>query len=78
MSTNSKLAGMAFVFTGVRPTDSETQRIAELGGTIKDSVSKNSTHLVQKDASKESSKSKKAKDLGQQVMSYVEFQNLIA
>ena len=74
---SSKFSGMAVVFTGVRPTNEEKEFFESNGGVIKDSVSKNATHLIQKSAESESSKSKKARDLGLKVIGYQEFVQLL-
>jgi DNA ligase (NAD+) len=65
------------VFTGVRLSKEDKEIFESNGGVIKDSVSKNATHLVQKSAESESSKSKKAKDLGLSVISLQDFLGLI-
>jgi len=75
---SSKFSGVALVFTGVRPTAEEKELFESNGGIIKDSVSKNATHLVQKSAESESSKSKKARDLGLQVIGYKDFQMMLS
>jgi DNA ligase (NAD+) len=75
--SGDKFSGMAVVFTGVRPSKEEQARFESNGGVVKDSVSKNATHLVQKSADSESSKSKKAKELGLKVISLQDFLNIL-
>ena len=74
---SSRFSGMAMVFTGVRPTKEEKEFFESNGGIIRDSVSKNATHLIQKSVESESSKSKKARDLGLKVIGYQEFSQLL-
>lgn len=69
------MSGKAVCFTGVRPKPEEQAKFVSLGGIVKDSVSKNTTHLIVKDVSTNSSKAKKANEMGVQVISYEEFQN---
>jgi DNA ligase (NAD+) len=71
--SGDKFSGMAVVFTGVRLSKEDQAFFESNGGVVKDSVSKNATHLVQKSADSESSKSKKAKDLGLKVISLQDF-----
>jgi DNA ligase (NAD+) len=75
--TSDRFSGMVVVFTGVRLSKEDQEIFESNGGVIKDSVSKNATHLVQKSAESESSKSKKAKDLGLSVISLQDFLGLI-
>lgn len=75
--TGGRLSGMAAVFTGVRPTKEERELFESLGGVIKDSVSKNATHLIQKSSSSESSKTAKARSLGLTILGYDDFLNLL-
>ncbi len=62
-----------FVFTGFRNTDLE-KKIKSLGGTVTTSVSKTTTAVVRKDSSeKESTKVKKAEELGIEVINLDDF-----
>jgi NAD-dependent DNA ligase len=69
------LEGVTVVFTGVRDKDLEAV-IAAKGGTVGNSVNKNTTHLVAKDPTGGSSKLKKAADMGVKVISIVEAREL--
>ena len=62
--TSGPLVGKVFAFTGFRPDDDLAAKVTAAGGTIAEDLSKTCTHLVQADASKESSKTKKAKGWG--------------
>jgi DNA ligase (NAD+) len=73
--TGDDNAGKVVCFTGVRPTGDEEQQFVASGGKVASGVSKNITHLVQKDASSNSSKSEKAKALGVKVIGYAEFKS---
>jgi NAD-dependent DNA ligase len=73
-ATSSTLADRSVCFTGVRPSKDEEQAFASKGGKTASSVSKNITHLVQKDAASISSKSAKATALGVKVIGYKEWQ----
>ena len=59
--------GKSFVFTGFRSVELEN-KIKENGGEIKSSISSKVTHLVMKTLGSGSSKEKKAKDLGLQIL----------
>lgn len=61
------LTGKSVCFTGVRIPALE-KAIEDAGGTIKGSVGKGLTYLVQKDKDSQSGKSQKAKDLGVEVV----------
>lgn len=76
-TTESVLTGKSFCFTGVRMTAEEATRLAQLGGEEKSGVSKGLTYLVMKDVTKTSNKSKKAAEVGTQVISYADFQEMI-
>ena len=69
-----QFAGRSCCFTGVRPTSDERKKFESQGGVVKDSVSKNLTHLVVKDIATSSNKAMKATEYGVQVITYVEFQ----
>jgi DNA ligase (NAD+) len=68
----TKFAGMVVVFTGVRNAEMESD-IAANGGSIGSSISGKTTLLVAKDLSENSSKMKKASELGIQIMGYTDF-----
>jgi NAD-dependent DNA ligase len=70
------LEGKQFVFTGVRRKDLE-EAIESRGGKIAGSVSKNTTHLVMKIVGSGSSKEKKAIDLGVEVITVEQLENLL-
>jgi DNA ligase (NAD+) len=72
-TSGDKFSGMVVIFTGVRLSKEDQALFETNGGVIKDSVSKNATHLVQKLEDSESSKSKKAKSLGLKVISLQDF-----
>jgi DNA ligase (NAD+) len=75
--SSSRFSHMAVVFTGVRLSKEDQELFESNGGIVKDGVSKNATHLVQKSAESESSKSKKARELGLKVISINEFLDTI-
>ena len=60
---NGKMKGPNVIFTGVRDTDLEAKIIKE-GGTIVNSITSKTTLLITKDLTSNSSKIKKAKELG--------------
>lgn len=66
--------GISFCFTGTRQYSDVVEK---LGGKIVDSVSKTTNFLVQKDASKETSKSKKAASVGTKVLGLPELEKMI-
>jgi DNA ligase (NAD+) len=72
----SDLEGKQFVFTGVRRADLESI-IESRGGKIGGGVSKNTTHLVMKVVGSGSSKEKKAIDLGVEVITVEQLENLL-
>ena len=77
-STDGKLNGMSFCFTGAmeyKRSDLE-KMVTENGGTV-GSVNKNLTYLVQQDPNSTSGKSVKAKSLGIKIISPSEFLNMI-
>ena len=65
--TSDVMAGQAVCFSGVRDKDAEAAIVAA-GGRIASGVSKNTTLLVLKDVASASSKAKKARDLGIEVI----------
>ena len=68
---SDKLKDVKVVFTGVRDKDME-QNIKQNGGVVLSSVSKECNLVIAKDPNSSSSKVKKAKDLGIEVISYDE------
>jgi DNA ligase (NAD+) len=73
---SSDMEGTTFVFTGVRRPDLESE-IESRGGKIGSSVSKNTTHLIMKSIGSGSSKEKKAVELGVQIMTLEQLENLL-
>jgi NAD-dependent DNA ligase len=73
---SSDMEGTTFVFTGVRRPDLESE-IESRGGKIASSVSKNTTHLIMKSIGSGSSKEKKAVELGVQIMTLEQLENLL-
>jgi NAD-dependent DNA ligase len=76
VKVSNDLDGMTFVFTGVRRADLEAV-IESRGGKIGGSVSKNTTHLVMKAVGSGSSKEKKAIELGVEVITVEQLENLL-
>jgi NAD-dependent DNA ligase len=76
VKTGTDLEGKQFVFTGVRRKDLE-EVIVSRGGLIGGSVSKNTTHLVMKSKGSGSSKEKKAIDLGVEVITVEQLEDLL-
>lgn len=74
--TGTDLEGTQFVFTGVRRADLE-QIIESRGGKIGSGVSKNTTHLVMKIVGSGSSKERKAIELGVEVITVEQLENLL-
>lgn len=70
------LEGKQFVFTGVRRPDLESI-IESRGGKIGSGVSKNTTHLVMKSVGSGSSKEKKAIELGVEIITVEQLENLL-
>lgn len=68
------LNGFLVVMTGFRDADLQ-KKIEEMGGKIGSSVSGKTTHLLQKDPSSESTKTKKAKEVGAKIMSPDQFKD---
>jgi len=76
IKNGTDLEGKSFVFTGVRRVDLEAD-IESRGGKIGGSVSKNTTHLVMKAIGSGSSKEKKAIDLGVEVITVEQLEDLL-
>jgi len=74
--TEGDLSGQSFIFTGVRRADLESI-IESRGGKIGSSVSKNTTYLVMKTIGSGSSKEKKAIELGVEVITVEQLENLL-
>ena len=77
-AVSDDFAGQAVCFTGVRPTDEEKEHFISRGGTIVDSVTKKTTILVQKEATSQSSKSEKAKELGVKILGLVQWKEMVS
>ncbi len=73
--TGNKYLGLKICFTGVRDKELE-QEIEKQGGTIVSGVSKGLAYLIVKSLDSTSSKMKKAKDLGIEIMTVDEFKQL--
>lgn len=73
---NGKLTGINFCFTGIRDKNLE-QEIFSLGGKISSGVSKELNYLVARDPEENSSKLKKARELGVKVLTVSQVQALI-
>jgi NAD-dependent DNA ligase len=76
VQVSNDLEGKQFVFTGVRRKELE-EVIESRGGKIGGSVSKNTTHLVMKAIGSGSSKEKKALDLGVEVITVEQLEDLL-
>ncbi len=76
VKTGNDLDGKQFVFTGVRRKDLEDV-IESRGGKIGGSVSKNTTHLIMKVTGSGSSKEKKALELGVEIMTVEQLEDLL-
>jgi len=76
VKTGSDLDGKQFVFTGFRRPDLESV-IESRGGKISSGVSKNTTHLVMKSVGSGSSKEKKAIELGVEVITVEQLEDLL-
>jgi NAD-dependent DNA ligase len=76
VKVGTDLEGKSFVFTGVRRPDLEAT-IESRGGKISSGVSKTTTHLVMKAIGSGSSKEKKAIDLGVEVITVEQLENLL-
>jgi DNA ligase (NAD+) len=77
--TTGPLAGSSFCLTGTlsKPRKEIQAAILAAGGAVKDDVATGVTHLVQADASSQSSKSKKAQKLGVKVISEDELNKMM-
>ncbi len=78
-TNEGKLAGKSFLFTGGLETLSRNEAkkmVVEHGGEVATSVNKKLTHVVV--GNKPGSKLQKAKDLGKQIISEVEFLDLVS
>jgi DNA ligase (NAD+) len=75
-AVGSDLEGQSFVFTGVRRADLE-EVIESRGGKIGSGVSKNTTYLVMKAIGSGSSKEKKAVEVGAQIITVEQLENLL-
>lgn len=73
---SNDLEGMIFVFTGIRMKSEENILISR-GAKVTESVSKNTTHIVCKDKSSNSSKISKARELGINILDVDEFLDFI-
>lgn len=80
-SSDLKLEGMVFVITGdlenYANRDELVKVIEENGGKVSSSVSKNTTYLINNDLLSNSTKNKKAKELGVKIISEKNFEELI-
>lgn len=76
VQVSNDLEGKQFVFTGVRRKELE-EVIESRGGKIGGSVSKNTTHLVMKAIGSGSSKEEKALDLGVEVITVEQLEDLL-
>lgn len=80
-TTALKLEGMVFVITGdlenYANRDELVKVIEENGGKVSSSVSKNTTYLINNDLLSNSTKNKKAKELGVKIISEKDFEELI-
>lgn len=74
--TGDDMVGKVFVFTGVRRSDLE-EEIESRGGKIASGVSKNTTHLVMKSVGSGSSKEKKAVELGVEIITVDQLENML-
>jgi DNA ligase (NAD+) len=74
---SDKLKGQTFCFTTCRMNPDQAKRLAQLGGEEKSGVSNGLSYLVQKDATKATSKSAKAAEVGTPVISFDQFLEMI-
>lgn len=75
-SPRQSLEGKTFVFTGFRNADWE-KKIEERGGKMASTVSSKTSYVVASDPNEDSTKLKKARDLGIVILSREEFQAMI-
>ena len=75
------LAGKVFVITGSLNTFENRSELKDyiesMGGSVTGSVSKNTDYLINNDSASTSSKNKKAKELGVDIITEDEFRNLV-
>lgn len=80
-TSNTVLAGNTFVITGdlhlYENRKALTSKIEELGGKVSGSVSKKTSYLINNDVTSNSSKNKKARELGVSILSEEDFQKMI-
>ena len=80
-SGDLKLQGMTFVITGSLNNYSNRDELVKViednGGKTASSVSKNTTYLINNDVTSNSSKNKKAKELGIPIISESDFEKLL-
>lgn len=80
-NTNSTLENMNFVITGklihFSNRNDFKEKIESLGGKVSASVSKNTSYLINNDFTSNSSKNKKAKELGVPIITEEEFLSMI-
>lgn len=77
--TDTTLQGMTFVITGKlsSPRHEIEKRISDLGGTVSNSVSSNTTYLVQGEDDRVSTKTKKAKELNIEIINEDQLLNIL-
>jgi NAD-dependent DNA ligase len=75
------LDGISFCFTGSMVTQSRSeakQKVENLGGSVKSSVSKKLSYLVTNDTTSGTSKNVKAQSLGVQIIDETQFNNILS
>lgn len=81
ITSDAALTGKTFVLTGdlhlYENRKTLTTKIEELGGKVSGSVSKKTSYLINNDVTSNSSKNKKAKELGISILSEEDFQKMI-
>jgi len=81
MNLSSSITGKTFVITGsvehFKNRNELKEKIETMGGKVSGSVSKNTDYLINNDTTSNSSKNKKAKELGIKIISEEEFLELI-
>ena len=81
-SSKADLSGMTFVITGslkhYKNRDELVGVIESMGGKVSGSVSAKTSFLINNDTESSSSKNKKAKQLGIQILSEQDFINMIS
>lgn len=77
--TDTTLQGMTFVITGKlsSPRHEIEKKISDLGGTVSNSVSPNTTYLVQGEDDRISTKTKKAKELNIEIINENQLLNIL-